>query len=297
MSAVSEEPDPDARAAAERVRHDPASVAEGVRAVVFDLDGTLYEGDAFVAAYLDELAHHTSIDVPVARTQVAAILAGDHPVGFGDLYDPETDRVLRAPAWRIVEGTTWEGEPVDDPRIGRAVTPAEQLIYLGDAWQVVRVVAEHLGAPRDGIRAAFRAVRLAINAEPERLLDTSALPQVLAELHRFEHRSVLTNTGEELGRELVAGLGLAPWFESIRYGARKPAGTEVWLEEVIATLDAAADQVLCIGDNHYNDVLPAVRTGCRAIWVDPYGLDPHRGPEVRVARVAEVAALLRGAET
>ncbi|MFP4634773.1 MAG: HAD family hydrolase [Nitriliruptoraceae bacterium] len=294
MSTVPDEPDVDA-CVGELDRQDPATVASGVRAVVFDLDGTLYEGEAFLPVYLDELGVHTGIDLSAARTQVEAILVGQHQVGLGDLYDPRTDRILRAPAWRLVEAVTWDGQPVDDPRIGRAVTPAERLTYLGDAWQVVRVVAEHLGAPLDGVRAAFRAVREAINADPDRLLDTSALPQVLAELHRFEHRSVLTNTTEELGRDLVAALGLDAWFETIRYGARKPAGTEAWLQEVIAELDAEPDQVLCIGDNHYNDVLPAVRSGCRAVWVDPYGLDPHRGPEVRVDRVAEVAALLRGA--
>ncbi len=274
---------------------DQSTIAAGVRVVIFDLDGTLYQGEAFVPRYLELIGQHTGIDVEVARVELDAILAGEHPVPLGVFYDPDVDRVLHAPAWRIVGAADWHGEPVDDPRIGRNVGYRDGLIYLGDAWQVVRVVAAHLGAPADGVKAAFHAVREAINTASDQLLDTSALASVLAELHRFEHRLLMTNTPEALGRALVDALGLAEHFDGVRFGARKPAGLEQWLDELTAELAVDADQILCVGDNYFNDVLPAVRSGCRAIWLDPYGQAPHEGPEVAVRGLADVAALLRAA--
>ena len=267
-----------------------------MRVVIFDLDGTLYQGEAFLPRYLDEVGHHTGVDVEVARVQLEAILAGEHPVTLGAFYDPDADRLLHAPAWRITGAADWHGEPVDDPRIGRNVGYHDGLIYLGDAWQVVRAVAAHLGAPADGVKAAFRAVRRAINAASDELLDTSALALVLAELHRFEHRLLMTNTPEELGRELVDTLGLSGHVDGVRFGARKPAGLETWIDELTVELAVEPDRILCVGDNYFNDVLPAVRCGCRAIWLDPYGQAPHEGPEVRVQGLFEVAPLLRGTD-
>ena len=268
-----------------------------MRVVIFDLDGTLYQGEAFLPRYLELIGHHTGVDVEVARAELESILAGEHSVTMGDFYDPDADRLLHAPAWRIVGATDWQGDALDDSRIGRNVGYHDGLIYLGDAWQVVRAVAAHLGASSDGVKAAFHAVREAINTASDQLLDTSALAPVLAELHRFEHRLLMTNTPESLGRELVESLGLVAWFDGIRFGARKPAGLEQWLDELTAELAVDPDQVLCVGDNYFNDVLPAVRSGCRAIWLDPYGQAPHEGPEVAVPGLGEVASLLRGAES
>ncbi len=272
---------------------DPSAIVDGVRVAIFDLDGTLYEGDGFVPIYLDQLEAHGGLDRDLARGELEQIVGGVHGVRIGDLYDPATDRVLRAPAWRIIEVTDWDGAPVDDGRVGTGIGYGKGLVYIGDAWQAVRAVALHHGVDRDASRTAFEAVRARINVEADELLDTSALAPVLAELDRFEYREVMTNTPEDLARPLVASMGLPDRFHAVRFGVDKPLGLERRIDEVLEEFDVTPDEVLCVGDNYLNDILPTVRAGCRAIWVDPFGTAPHEGPEVRVAGLAEVAPLLR----
>lgn len=73
-----------------------------------------------------------------------------------------------------------------------------------------------------------------------------------------------------------------------------PVGLGRWLEEPTDALAVVPDEILCVGDTHCNDILPAVQAGCRTIWIHPFADVPHRGPEVRVAGLAEVAPLLQG---
>ena len=272
---------------------DPNAIADGVRVAIFDLDGTLYEGDGFVPAYLEQLEVYGGLDPELARGELEQILGGVHGVRIGDLYDPTTDRVLRAPAWRIIEVSDWDGTPVDDPRVGTGISYGKGLVYIGDAWQAVRAVAQHHGVDHEASRASFHAVRARINTEADQLLDTSALAPVLAELDRFEYREVMTNTPEDLAQPLVVSMGLPDRFHAIRFGVDKPLGLERRIDEVLEEFDVTPDEVLCVGDNYLNDILPTVRAGCRAIWVDPFGTAPHEGPELRVAGLAEVAPLLR----
>ena len=272
---------------------DPSAIADGVRVAIFDLDGTLYEGDGFVPVYLELLEELGGLDPDLARGELEQIVGSVHGLRLGDLYDPATDRVLRAPAWRIVEVTDWDGTPVDDPRIGTGIGYDKEFVYIGDVWQVVRAVAVHHGVDREANQAAFRAVRARINEAADELLDTSSLAPVLAELDRFEYREVMTNTPEDLAQPLVASMGLSDRFHSIRFGVHKPLGLERRIDELLDEFDLHPDELLCVGDNYLNDILPTVRAGCRAIWIDPFGAAPHEGPELRVPGLAEVAPLLR----
>lgn len=272
----------------------PGSLLDGVRVAIFDLDGTLYQGEGFLPRYFDELATHTELAREVVAGETERILRGEHVLHLGDFYDPGTDRVLRAPAWRVERVLSWEGAAVEDVRQGAAVGFTDELIYVGDAWQAVLALAAHHRVSPQQQDRAFQAVREAINAAVDAFLDTSALEAVLDEVDRFDHRFVMTNTPEHLGRSLVEGLGLPERFDGIRYGANKPVGLGRWLEELTAALGVVPDEILCVGDNYFNDILPAVRAGCRTIWIHPFADVPHHGPEVRVTGLAEVAPLLRG---
>ncbi len=272
----------------------PGSVVDGVRVLIFDLDGTLYQGEGFLPRYYDELAVHAGLPREVVERETERILRGEHVLRLGAFYDPVTDRVLHAPSWRIERVLTWEGGRVDDPRHGGDVSLDDDLVYVGDAWQAVLALAAHHQVSAADRDRAFQAVRQAINDTVEAFLDTSALESVLDEVDRFDHRFVMTNTPEHLGQALVEVLGLPARFDGVRYGANKPRGLVRWLEELAVELDVTPQEILCIGDNYFNDILPAIRAGCRTIWIHPFADIPHHGSELRVGGLAEIAPLLRG---
>lgn len=93
--------------------------------------------------------------------------------------------------------------------------------------------------------------------------------RTLAELRTRGYRlAVLSNWDDRL-RQLVADIGLAPYFEQIfvscELGLEKPDPRIFALVE--ERLNAAGDEILHIGDSHHHDVLGAGACGWRAIQV------------------------------
>jgi FMN phosphatase YigB (HAD superfamily) len=274
------------------VGREGTSVTEGVRVAIFDLDGTLYQGDGFLPRYLEEL-HDVGAPAPSRLgAELDAILDGEHTLQLGNFYDPASDRIIVAPAWQVELVSTWDGEPVTDERVGDHLAYDHDLVYVGDAWQAVRALAVHHGVERSARERAFQEVRQAINSASHELIDTRDLGPVLEHIDAFEHRFLVTNTPEVLASDLITTMQLRERFHVVRCGAEKPKGLARWLEELPAQLGVQPDEILCVGDNYFNDILPALRAGCRAVWIFPFGAPPHHGDEVQVSSLAEVGHLL-----
>lgn len=270
-----------------------AAFPEPPQLVVFDLDGTLYQGDGFLPTYLELLALATGASAAGLLEEVEAILAGRHAVPMGAVLDPQDGSLLIAPAGVVIEVHTWEGRRRrDDPRLGAPLGPLAGRTYLGDPWQVVLALARHLDLDAQGVEDAFAEVRNAINADPGALVDTTDLATVLDATSTIAHRYVMTNTPEHLARPLVERLGIDRWAHGVRYRARKPDGLLRWLPELLETHDVEPTDAVCVGDNLLNDVHPALELGVAAVWIDPYQALQQEGAAHRVRSLAEVPALL-----
>jgi FMN phosphatase YigB (HAD superfamily) len=266
---------------------------DAVDALVVDLDGTLYAGtDVWFEAYASEVAGRGDVDAEVVRREVEAVLGGHRALRLGDFYDSERKVVVRADDWHPSHALTWDGATADLPGELDGERPlqwATRLLYVGDAFQAFGAVAAHLGVAGSDRDAAFAAIR-------RRMLEdhTTTAPTVgAADLARaYPHASLrvlATNTPAELSADLVARLGMAAFFDEVRYGAKKPQGLVALLEEVIARVGCEPHRVLCIGDSYWNDVLPALAAGCRAVWVDTHDSGAHEGVP-RVVTLADLCA-------
>lgn len=109
--------------------------------------------------------------------------------------------------------------------------------------------------------------------------------------------AVLSNKGESLSREVLAGLGVADRFRAIVGGdslpTRKPHPGGLY--RIAELLGAAASDLLLIGDTRI-DAETARAAGCRMVLVEwgfphPPGFAEIRA-DVRVAAAAELAAVL-----
>jgi FMN phosphatase YigB (HAD superfamily) len=249
----------------------------GIRTVLFDLDGTLYEDPMVYDHYAEELGSFLPAGARVQyldhwqrarRGQDAA------RVGMG--YDAERDALFRYRGGHIMSIVDWKGveTPVvssqeEDP--GRPVgPPIEVPIFgpnrrnIGDLWAMADVLAMHYGVPRQSRSAAFRSTREFMATDAFHLHLHTGMRECLTGL-RTEGVILIamSNSPIDSVHDVFDDLGIREYFSMIVGDSGKPAGLYAWLSDMSEPGD-----LLSIGDNYVNDIEPALRSGARALYID-----------------------------
>jgi len=246
--------------------------------VVFDLDGTLYQDHAFpfrfIAHLLEGTAHER--DIPAWQDAAAAIFAGRRPFRVGHWYDAasglcaDLGGAFDPAAMRAYD---WDGAPLQaalplDAAAWAEAAAARRLLYAGDAWSVVAVIAARLGVPEADRQRAFRRVRDEMLAPPHAIARHDRL---LAAVKRLPCRKMLlTNSPADTASAFVQHLGLDGAFSHTAFGSGKPDGLAALLDRLIREEGVPAERIVSIGDHAWNDLEPARQAGCRTVAVHPY---------------------------
>lgn len=268
-----------------------------VRAVVYDLDGTLYEDSRPFEAYAEQLSRRLPPDRREAfRRDWEASRAGRHPLRAGTWYDPARDWVLYLDGSAVAEAYTMQGRPVPRDAWPHADARPLQLVPVGDPWWIAFCLALHHGCSVEAAREAYAATR-AWMASPA--FDPEPVPglreAVLLLRQRGMYQVMATNSPKPDSVALLERLGLAGLFDECLYEAGKPQGLEALVRRLCRERGLPPGEVLAVGDNLLNDVVPAVRLGCRAVWLDRYGAGRGVEGAVRVTTSAELVSALRRA--
>ncbi len=219
------------------------------RAVIFDLDGTLYNGDELIPGAVETVRALKESGVPLrfltnttsrSRAALAEKLTRmGFPVEEGEVYGPpwaagEFLRSREASAYLLVpEGALadFEGVPVDETRPDYVVVGD-----LGEAWTF------HL------LNHAFRLV--------------------------LEEGAQLIGLGRSRYWRAPDGLRLdaGPFVAALEYATRKAAmiigkPEPALFEAALRDLDLPAEQVVMVGDDVEVDVRGAQRVGLRGVLV------------------------------
>ncbi|HYG57325.1 MAG TPA: hypothetical protein VD902_04600, partial [Symbiobacteriaceae bacterium] len=85
-----------------------------VRAIVYDLDGTVYDDNRHFALYAREIQAHLDPEVHADFLRdYEAVAGGRHPaLRVGSFYDVERDLILLPRGGRVVRALHWEGAEV-----------------------------------------------------------------------------------------------------------------------------------------------------------------------------------------
>lgn len=265
-----------------------------VSVVLFDLDGTLHDDpramDRYLTALEDTMPDGGGLGL---RSEVDSVVEGRHPSARpGRFVDAVRGLVLDAPGWTVESATDWQGDPVAVPEELAGRVPHDgPLRYLGDLWQIIGALAARRGADEAVLRPAFNLTRRFVNDPATELARFECLDGLLDRLAVGRRLLLATNTPEELGRPLVERLDLRHPFELVRFDARKPAGCAELITEANRRWGTATHQVLVVGDNLWNDLLPPAEQGCRTVHLDPLGTDPDgRWSTARYTDLAAFAA-------
>ncbi|WP_158250920.1 HAD family hydrolase [Cryobacterium sp. Y82] len=269
-----------------------------MKVVLFDLDGTLHD-DPRVTDYYARILEE---DMPGGtgrglRDEVTDVIQGNHPAARpGCFVEPTLGIAINAPHWTAETAVDWVGNPVSLPSDlpPGPIRHDGALRYLGDHWQIIGALAARRGADARSLREAFVRARRFANDPSTTLIRSESLDEVLQRLSQGRRLLLATNTTEELARPLVQRLNMRPTFEVIRFDAHKPAGCAELIAHAKEQWNTAPSEVLVIGDNLWNDLLPPAEQGCRTVHIDPLGMDlSRRWSSARFDNFSAFAAALK----
>lgn len=248
-----------------------------IKVVLFDLDGTLHDDPRVTDRYASILED----SIPGGggrglRSEAAAVAGREHSALRPGLFaEPSRGIVVHAQDWTAEKATDWYGNvvPIPDDLRGR-VRHDGPLRYLGDFWQIIGALASRRGADQRVQREAFTQARQFINDVATSLIRSEHLDEVLDRLAPGRKLLLATNTTEDLAYPLVDRLALSQPFDVMRFDARKPTGCAQLIDQARQLWGAHPEEVLVVGDNLWNDLLPPAEQGCKTVHIDPLGIDP-----------------------
>ena len=124
----------------------------------------------------------------------------------------------------------------------------------------------------------------------------NGVPGLAETLEQLKNRTVLilmTNSPEPDSEAILHKLKLADVFHYKIFQAGKPIKTASHLQTIRDRYHIQYEEMISIGDNLGNDILPARRLGCRTIFIDTYGLAKQGDADVIVASMSECVPVLR----
>ncbi|WP_158553370.1 HAD family hydrolase [Peribacillus saganii] len=271
------------------------------KVIIFDLDGTLYED----THHFDFYARRLQSKLLAAKQNAfwddyQLALHGKHPLKIGRVYDVQKDLILQQEHNLVKEAFMWDGSPLSNEDIlpmypGPIKMDLENTISIGDLWWLPASIARHYGLDAASGREAFLETR-SFMMSPE---------FVMARIHGFGEALyalkdkgfkivLLTNSPEKDSEVILTKLGFKSVFDKKVFEAQKPTHTAERFKEISEFFQVKYNELLSIGDNLVNEILPAKELGCSTILIDPHEIGQKSDADEVVRNISELIPLLKG---
>jgi FMN phosphatase YigB (HAD superfamily) len=259
-----------------------------VKVTIFDMDGTLYQDDAFLGRYVTYLLDGLVDEEEVAKAVSEAydILDGSHTVQLGHFFDREHHFFYEHDQFLPTTCYSWDGKKHENP-LKENSTP----LFIGDPWCIASLYAEKYRIPRDRRAEAFDKVRYEMIQKPFEIRRHTPLFESIAALGT-KKKIFMTNTPGDTGPAFVTYLNIGSLFDDYVFDAKKPYGMETIVKGLLKE-GFAPEEILSIGDNPYNDLAPVRKLGGRTCLISPYTHFGMQQWDHTVKTVEELADFLR----
>ena len=267
---------------------------EKLEAIVFDLDGTLYEDETHFDYYAECLAS----EIPSEYEQnffadLKAARQGNHTLRLGRVYDVNRDNILSInEKGRVLKAWDWQGNQLTESRCkeiyDRPVScDLEEMIFMGDGWWLPAACAYHYGCT-DTYNCYQKTKDWLAENQEEVLSRIPGLKEFLQQLRKNNFNLILaTNSDARDTDRLLRLLGLNGIFHNRYTSCKKPEHSRELFATIIDKNKFEPEQFLSLGDNYLNDIAPAITLGYQAILIDPHNIYANPGVP-RVSSLREI---------
>lgn len=263
-------------------------MTHGIRTVVFDLDGTVYQDTTFHRDYLRFLVRGTRYaSWEGALLEFADRVFSGQALVMNDYYliphlHPLTPEgyfaaleELRCPFLTFEEALS-----------------RDDVIYLGDSWAVMTLLGDTLGLLEGARRnEVFRQTRRVM--EERGMGGSIALKLAIQELSSVCEVILLSNSPEDTALQFLRQLGYDKLFPVLCSSANKPFEMVSKLEGINPEIFARPEAVVSIGDHAFNDLRPIKRKGGRTVWLNPFPNIHKAECDLELRTVDDLAGYLR----
>ncbi|WP_196220079.1 HAD family hydrolase [Terrilactibacillus tamarindi] len=247
------------------------------KAIIFDLDGTLYEGDEHFKLYVKLTSEKLSQEKDKKQyvQEVRDVLNGKHPMRIGTVLDKKRRNILTVDpiTFDIKKVTDWLGNKLSEDKVldlygSKIKYNVHQFTFIGDGWSPPVAVAAQYGLSPEIVRAVYHQVKEKMVGEDYKLPITEGLKEGLWRLKKASKTLILmTNSDEADVRRLLDALGLTSCFNYLLTSAKKPFKSTANFKNILERYHLVPEDVVSVGDNFFNEIAPALRLGMKGVYI------------------------------
>jgi FMN phosphatase YigB (HAD superfamily) len=270
------------------------------KVIVFDLDGTLYEDIHHFSFYAERLKVKLPTDKQeVFWTEYKLAEEGEHTPRIGRVYDALKDLVLIQQDGLVKEAFKWDGTPLSMEEVNQLypeqiTIDLETMLSIGDLWWIPACVAFHHGLSGEDGHQAFLETRNYMMTPEFKMNKIKDFSETLQDLKNHGIKLVLlTNSPEPDSEVILTKLDLQTVFDKKIFNGEKPTLTTKRFEEVAHEFNVKYNEILSVGDNWINEILPAQKLGCSTILIDAHQISHEESADIIVESMTQAIPFLR----
>lgn len=259
-----------------------------IKALVFDMDGTLYQDYSFMGRYISKMMADRFPETEIDETVVWAydLLEGRKPIKLGFMYDPAELLFYSHEGLQPTAAYNWEGietEAVQDVSV--------PLVYLGDPWGIAQLIAIKKGISPAIREQAFTDVRLEMLGKAYCIRKRTDLFDEIGKLEG-KRLILMTNSPLPTAQEFVDFMELNEVFDEFHFDGNKPHGIKALFEGLVKE-GYEPHEILSVGDHPWNDLYPVHQAGGRTCLISEYKHDDTTEWTVSVETIDELVQLVK----
>lgn len=242
------------------------------KVLVFDLDGTLYDGTEHYDYYARLLANEIAADKREEYVNdYNRIKNYDHALTIGKIYDSSKDFIISLDPVTMepIQVHTWEGQLVSKDELGedylQNINYELPFIPIGDGWWLPLVTSYHYGA-RD-VYHCYDKTKEYMATDEFKIPLIKGLKEGLISVKESKKLVLLTNSDRDDVTRLLQLLDLTGLFHLEITDGKKPLETEKHLNHILKTYNVQPYEVVSIGDNFMNEIAPALKLGMHGVYI------------------------------
>src|SRR5579875_1613925 len=268
-----------------------------IEVIVFDLDGTLYDDTHHFDFYAERLCEKLN---PKNRDDFyqdyQLVKENKHPLKVGTVYDAVKDLILIQRDGKVLHAISWAGKKLAEDKV-RELYPEKlkfnfhSLLNVGDFWWIPVSIAKHYGISDDGAEQAFLQTREYMMSPDFQMKEIPGFKEILCSLSKTKKLVLYTNSPQKDSEVILKKLGLRDFFDYKIFKGQKPVKSEEYFEIIRNHYHVSFSNILSIGDNAINEIIPANKLGCRTILIDTHNIGGQTYADYVVKNIAGVVEI------